>query len=123
MSEARWVAIGAFLAALGVGLGAFGAHGLEGKLSEDSLNTFEVGVRYHLLHALALILVGILAERWNSGATNLAGALLLAGVVLFSGGIYIWTLSGIRAFVQVVPVGGVSFLAGWIVLAVAAARR
>ncbi len=123
MSEARWVAVGAFLAALGIGLGAFGAHGLEGRLSAESLNTFEVGVRYHLIHALSLILVGILADRWNSRATAVAGFLLLAGIVLFSGGIYIWSLSGIRAFVHVVPVGGVSFLAGWIVLAIAASRR
>ncbi len=123
MSEVRWVAIGAFLAALGVGLGAFGAHGLEGRISADSLNTFEVGVRYHLIHALGLILVGILADRSSSRATTLAGFLLLAGIVLFSGGIYVWCLSGVRAFVHIVPVGGVSFLAGWIALAIAASRR
>lgn len=123
MSATKWVAIGACSAALAVGLGAFAAHGLEGKLSEESLDSFEVGVRYHLYHSLGLILLGILAERWNGRWIPTAAALLLAGILLFSGGLYVWSLTEIRVVVHFVPVGGMAFLVGWIVLAVVTARR
>lgn len=123
MSEGRWVAIGAFLAALAVGLGAFGAHVLEGKLEPKYVDAFEVGARYHLIHSLALILVGVLAGRWQTRAVSLAGMLLLVGIVFFSGGIYAWVLTQIKTFVHIVPIGGLAFLAGWTSLAIAAARR
>ncbi len=123
MSERTWVATGAILAAVAVALGAFGAHLLEGRLDTERLNTFNVGVRYHMFHALGLILVGILAERWTSRAVTVAGLFLLAGIILFSGGLYVWTLAGVRAVVSVVPLGGLSFMVGWLFLAIAAARR
>ena len=123
MCEGRWVATGAVSAALAVGLGAFGAHVLEGRLDAEQLRTYEVGVQYHLIHSLALILVGILAARWQGRALTTAGVLLLGGILLFSGGLYLWSLTQIRAVVHVVPLGGMSFLAGWIVLAIAASRR
>lgn len=123
MNERNWVGWGAFLAAVAVGLGAFGAHGLEGKIPDARFDAFEVGVRYHLVHAIALVLVGILASRWGGRLVMWAGVLLAAGIVLFSGGIYVWSLSGVRAIVHIVPIGGLSFLAGWLVLAVAAMRR
>ncbi len=123
MNERKWVMWGSVLAAVAVGLGAFGAHGLEGKLPAARLDTFELGVRYHMIHALGLILVGILAARGESRALTVAGALLLGGIVLFSGGLYAWSLSGIRAVVHIVPVGGLCFLAGWLTLAISAASR
>lgn len=123
MSQRIWVAAGAILAALAVFFGAFGAHILKGHLDAEHLNTFDVGVRYHMLHALGLILVGLLSERWTSRAVTVAGVFLLVGIILFSGGLYVWTLAGVRAAVSVVPLGGLSFLAGWIILAIAAARR
>ena len=85
--------------------GAFGAHILKGHLDAERLNTFDVAVRYHMFHALGLILVGILAERWTSRAVTVAGLLLLIGITLFSGGLYVWTLAGFRAVVSVVPPG------------------
>jgi len=120
MNEGRWVAIGSLSAAVAVGLGAFGAHGLEGWLDAEHLNSYEVGVRYHLLHSVGLILVGLLIARWPGRAISIAGFLLFAGILLFSGGLYIWSLAQIRAVVHIVPLGGVCFLAGWVVLAFAA---
>ena len=110
MSGERWVATGALLAAAAVGLGAFAAHGLEGRLPADRLEVFEVGVRYHLTHAIGLILVGILAARWGGRAMTSVGFLLLVGTLLFSGGLYVWSLTGIRAAVHVVPWEGFAFL-------------
>ena len=123
MNEGKWVAVGAFSAATAVGLGAFGAHVLQAMLSPERLESFEVGVRYHLLHSVALIGVGALAGRWQSRAVSIAGLLLLGGVLLFSGGLYVWSLSQLRMVVHIVPLGGICLLAGWIVLAVAAWRR
>jgi uncharacterized membrane protein YgdD (TMEM256/DUF423 family) len=123
MNESKWVAVGALSAAVAVGLGAFGAHGLEGKLPAESLDAFHVGVRYHLTHSIALILVGMLVSRWQGRATATAAVLLLGGILLFSGGLYAWGLTGVKALVHVVPVGGVAFIAGWIALAIAAWRR
>ncbi len=123
MSGEGWVKWGAVLAAVAVGLGAFGAHVLKGRLEPDALDAFELGARYQMTHAIGLILVGILALRWENRGLSMAGTLLMAGIFLFSGGLYVWSLSGIRGFVHVVPLGGISFLLGWIMLAVAVARR
>lgn len=123
MSEGRWVATGAFLAAMAVGLGAFAAHVLEGRLEAKYLDAFEVGAHYHLIHSLGLVLVGLLAGRWQSRAVSVAGVFLLAGIFFFSGGLYAWSLTQIKGFVLIVPIGGVAFLTGWSVLAMAAARR
>jgi uncharacterized membrane protein YgdD (TMEM256/DUF423 family) len=110
--------LGAVLAGLGVGLGAFGAHGLRNTLSADDLSTFEVGVRYQMYHALALFIVAWAATRWDaSTAIAAAGWLFVAGIVLFSGSLYFLVLSGPRWLVAVTPFGGVAFLAGWAALA------
>ncbi len=109
--------IGAVLAALGVAAGAFGAHALRARLSPEMLSVFETGVRYHLIHALALLAVAWAGTRWPGGAVNAAGWLFLAGTVLFSGSLYALTLSGIRALGAITPFGGVAFIAGWLTLA------
>jgi uncharacterized membrane protein YgdD (TMEM256/DUF423 family) len=110
-------ALGAVLAALGVAAGAFGAHALRGRLAPDLLAAFETGVRYHLIHALALLAVAWATTRWPGRATNVAGWLFLAGTVLFSGSLYALSASGIRALYAITPLGGVAFIAGWMALA------
>ncbi len=109
--------IGALLAALGVGAGAFGAHALRARLTPELLTVYETGVRYHLIHALGLLSVGWAATRWPGQATHAAGWLFLAGIVLFSGSLYGLSLSGVRALGAITPLGGVAFIAGWLTLA------
>lgn len=117
-----WFATGAVAAALGVALGAFGAHGLRAHVSADALAIFETGVRYQLIHALALLAVGWAATRWPGPLVAAAGWLLLAGIVLFSGSLYLMTLSGARWLGAITPLGGVAFILGWLALAAAALR-
>ena len=102
---------------VGVALGAFGAHALRARLSPDHLAVFETGVRYQLLHALALLIVGVLIERRPARLTTAAGWCFAVGIVLFSGSLYALTLTGTTAFGMVTPVGGLFFLAGWACLA------
>ena len=83
MSPRSWVALGALLAGLAVAAGAFGAHGLRARLSPDMLQVFETAARYQMYHALALIAVGLMADRWPSPLLGTAGWLFLAGIVLF----------------------------------------
>jgi uncharacterized membrane protein YgdD (TMEM256/DUF423 family) len=122
MQATIFVVLGALLAAVGVALGAIGAHALQGRLSPQQLETFRTGVQYQLIHAVGLILVGLLALHRNGLWVGLSGWLMLVGIVLFSGLIYAWLLSGIRGLVHVVPVGGVAFILAWLALAVAALR-
>ena len=117
-----WILSGAILGALAVAAGAFGAHALKERITAESLATFEIGVRYHMYHALALVLVGLLALRFQSTWLDLSGACFAAGVVVFSGCLYGLALGGPRALGLVVVVGGVSFIAGWLSMAVAALR-
>ena len=109
--------MGALLAALGVAAGAFGAHALRARLAPEMLTVFETGVRYHLIHALALLSVAWAATRWPGHATHAAGWLFLAGILLFSGSLYALSLSGIRALGVITPLGGAAFIAGWLALA------
>ena len=120
--ERIFFALGAVSALLAVGLGAFAAHALKARLAPDMLAVFEVGVRYHMYHALGLLAVGWACSRWPGGATTAAGVLFVVGTVLFSGSLYALSLSGLRGLGAVTPVGGVAFLAGWACLAWAALR-
>ena len=117
-----WFAAGAVAAGVGVVLGAFGAHGLKARLAPDLLAVFETGVRYHLVHALGLLAVGGAAARWPSTWCNAAGWLFLAGILVFSGSLYLLALTGARWLGAITPVGGLAFIAGWAALAVAAWR-
>lgn len=114
--------LGAALAGLGVALGAFAAHGLRGSLSAADLGTFETGVRYQMYHAFALFAVAGALARWPAGTVVAAGWLFTAGIVLFSGSLYLLVLSGPRWLVAITPLGGVAFLAGWTLLAWTAIR-
>ena len=122
MSRA-WLTVGSILAALGVALGAFGAHGLKTRVSPDDLAIWETASRYHLIHAVGLIAVAWATERWPGGWTQASGWLLAVGVVVFSGSLYALVLTGQRWLGAVTPLGGLCFIAGWIALAVSAWRR
>jgi uncharacterized membrane protein YgdD (TMEM256/DUF423 family) len=119
----RWAVIGALSAALAVIVGAFGTHGLRARLDPAMLAVFETGARYHMYHALALIVAGLVADRRPGGAAGAAAGLFVAGTVLFSGSLYALALSGVRAFGAITPIGGLCFIMGWIALAIALARR
>jgi uncharacterized membrane protein YgdD (TMEM256/DUF423 family) len=114
--------VGAALGAVGVAAGAFGAHALRTRVAPEMLAVFETGVRYHLVHVLALLAAGWAAARWPSPAVPAAGWLFVAGILLFSGSLYALALTGVRAFGLVTPLGGVAFILGWIALAWAAWR-
>jgi uncharacterized membrane protein YgdD (TMEM256/DUF423 family) len=111
---------GALLGGVGVALGAFGAHGLRGRLSPEMLAVFETGVRYHMYHALALLATSALLPRVDGRAVVIAGWSFIAGIVLFSGSLYTLALSGITTLGAITPLGGLAFIVGWISLAVAA---
>ena len=118
----RWFILGSSLAALGVALGAFGAHGLKARVGPELLATWETAARYHLVHALALIATAWAASRWPGPAVSAAGWLFLAGVLLFSGSLYALVLTNTRALGAITPLGGLCLIAGWLALALAAWR-
>jgi uncharacterized membrane protein YgdD (TMEM256/DUF423 family) len=107
--------IGAVSAGTAVALGAFGAHGLRAMVTPEMLAVFETGVRYQMYHALALLAIGLAFARVQ-GRTAAAAWLFVAGTVLFSGSLYVLTLTGTRWWGAVTPLGGVAFLAGWALL-------
>lgn len=117
-----FLSIAAVSAFLAVALGAFGAHGLRERLSPDLLAVFEVGVRYHMYHALALLGVALALERWPSAAITWAGWCFVAGTVVFSGSLYVLAIGGLRWMGAITPLGGLAFLAGWLLLAWGALR-
>jgi uncharacterized membrane protein YgdD (TMEM256/DUF423 family) len=105
------------MAGLGVAAGAFGAHALKQRLPEDLLAVFETAVRYQMYHALGLLAVAFAINRWPEGNFQVAGWLLLLGIILFSGSLYALCLTGIRVLGAITPFGGLCFLAGWALLA------
>ena len=117
-----WLGFGAGFALLAVALGAFGAHALKAQLEPRMLDVFETGVRYQMYHALALLLLAALAGQLPEGPAAWSGRLFVAGIVLFSGSLYLLALSGIPWLGAITPLGGVCFLAGWTLLLVAALR-
>jgi len=116
--EARLVfALGAILGGLAVALGAFGAHGLRARLGPELLAVFETGVRYQMFHALALLALALAIVRWPQRRLAAAAWLLVAGTVVFSGGLNLLALTGARWLGAVAPVGGIVLIAGWTVAA------
>ena len=118
------IGIGAIFMALGVILGAFGAHGLENRLTPEKIAVFKTGVDYHLIHALGMIAIGLLAAQRGVSGGLLSGAFgcLLGGVILFSGSLYWLSLGGPRWLGPITPIGGSLFIAGWGLLAWSAIR-
>ena len=117
------LAAGAFNAAAAVGAGAFAAHGLRERLEPRALEIFETGARYHMYHALGMILCAIIAASGGVSGARTAGWILQAGILVFSGSLYVLALTGVRALGAVTPFGGLCFLAGWAMLFVSAIRR
>jgi uncharacterized membrane protein YgdD (TMEM256/DUF423 family) len=115
--ERFFFALGSLSAMIGVAAGAFGAHALKARLPPDLLIVFETGVRYQLVHSLALLAVAWAVMRWPGRATTSAGVLFVAGIVLFSGSLYALALTGVRTLGIITPLGGAAFIAGWACLA------
>lgn len=114
----RCIAIGAVLMALGVMLGAFGAHLLQAQLTPQRLVSYQTGVHYHMLHALGLLVIGIVARvTVESPRLRWSARLMLAGIVFFSGAIYLMTAGAPRWLGMIAPIGGVSFMVAWALLA------
>jgi len=117
VTNRRFVALGAWSALVAVAAGAFGAHALRSRLGPDLLAVFETGARYQMYHALALLAVAWVADRWPGRLVRAAGWLFVVGTVLFSGSLYALALTGVRTFGAITPLGGAAFLAGWACLA------
>jgi uncharacterized membrane protein YgdD (TMEM256/DUF423 family) len=138
-AASRWLLIGAISGGLAVALGAFAAHGLDKTfvekysgqtrvvagetvpLPKKFLNDFKTGAEYQMTHSLALLAVGLLASRRSSRRLTVAGFAFTLGILLFSGSLYILTLTGVTKWGMVTPFGGVAFLVGWLALAIEAA--
>ncbi|MEE2901997.1 MAG: DUF423 domain-containing protein [Myxococcota bacterium] len=118
----NFIAIGAISAAISVAAGAFGAHGLRGKISDDMLIVFETGARYQMYHALGLILIGVVLMNRPSSALNTAGWLMTVGTLLFSGSLYGLALGGPRFLGPITPLGGTAFMIAWGMFAYAVLR-
>jgi uncharacterized membrane protein YgdD (TMEM256/DUF423 family) len=114
--------LAAFFGFTGVGLGAFAAHGLKSRLTPEYLTIFHTGVTYQLVHTLALLGVALLTTQIPGRLLTWAGASFAIGILLFSGSLYLLTLTGISKLGIVTPFGGLAFLAGWLCLGLAAWR-
>lgn len=117
-----FLAIGAALGGLAVILGAFAAHRLRQIVSADSMNIFETGVRYQFYHAFAIIITGILFEKFGGQSLLTAGWCFIAGIALFSGSLYALTFFRTPAIGIITPFGGLTFIAGWLFLVIAVLR-
>ena len=118
--DRTFLLIGALSGFIGVAVGAFGAHGLRNRLSPEMLAVFETGVRYHLFHTFAVLLVAVAAARFDGWLVRGAGWSFTAGIVLFSGSLYALALTGVTTLGAITPIGGLGFLVGWALLAVVA---
>lgn len=124
MNSKTLLLIASLSGALAVGLGAFGAHGLEPMLRETGrLGTFETAVKYHFYHTLLLFLLGILTMKMSNSQLRLAGWFVLAGMLIFSGTLYILCLTGITWLGAITPVGGVCLIIGWILTGIGAIKK
>jgi uncharacterized membrane protein YgdD (TMEM256/DUF423 family) len=116
----HFISLGSLNAALAVILGAFGAHALKSKIQPEALEIFQTGVQYHLYHSLGLILIGIIYRVGKlSTAINFSGWMMVIGMILFSGSLYILSITGIRSIGMITPIGGILLVISWILLAIA----
>jgi len=118
-----FVSLGSGLAFLGVALGAFGTHGLKDRLSEANLKIWQTAVQYHLIHAVALVLIGLLAAQDSSRGIRTAGWLMFTGILIFSGSLYALALTDIKWLGAITPLGGLAFLTAWLTLAIVFGRN
>lgn len=122
MNARSWVIAGSILGFVSVAGGAFGAHALKARLEPAMLEVFQTGIRYAMIHSLALVLLGLLAARAPSRACTVAGVGFLGGSILFTGSLSVLALTGIKKLGMVTPFGGLGFLVGWVALALAARK-
>ncbi|KYP80587.1 DUF423 domain-containing protein [Ferroacidibacillus organovorans] len=119
----NFIGLGALFLFLAVALGAFGAHALRARLEQAQLAVYQTGIQYHLIHGLAIVIVGVIAlVRQTTGSSSLlttSGVLFAVGIILFSGSLYLLAMTGIRKLGAITPFGGLFFLAGWITLLIA----
>lgn len=117
-----FLSVGAILAGLSVAAGAFASHALRGKLTERAVEIFETAARYQMYHALGLLVVAVLLSQAGAPGTTLvaAGIAFILGIVIFSGSLYVLSLTGIKWLGAITPLGGVAFIVGWICMAIAA---
>lgn len=118
-----FIIIGSLLAAVSVALGAFGAHALKARLAAEQLATFRTGVEYQMVHALAIILIGVLLERQANSLLASAGIVCIAGIFMFSGSLYLLATTTMRWPGPITPLGGLAFMAAWIMVAIAMVNR
>jgi uncharacterized membrane protein YgdD (TMEM256/DUF423 family) len=121
----NWSAIAAVFLALAVGLGAFGAHGLKARLDANHLDIYKTAVLYHFLHALGMLIVSVLPRTgtFSPESANSVCWLLAAGILIFSGSLYVLAVTGVDQLGAITPIGGVAFIAAWLLLAWKLARR
>lgn len=122
MTDRQFAVLAALNMFIAVGAGAFGAHGLKRMVDADLIAIWQTGVLYHLIHALGLFVIVLLGPRLGSPLLSAAGIVMFAGIVLFSGSLYVLTLTGTRWLGAVTPLGGAAFLAAWAMVAWAAWR-
>jgi len=119
-----FVILGSAMMFLAVGAGAFGAHALEGYFTDhpDLKSSYDIAVRYHQIHALAVLFVAWAVEKWPGPPTSSAGVLFIVGIVVFSGSLYLLSLTDLRWLGAITPIGGLAFLAGWLLLIISVLR-
>ncbi|MBT8042245.1 MAG: DUF423 domain-containing protein [Kiritimatiellales bacterium] len=118
-SAKLFLMLGSISGALAVMIGAFGAHGLKNRLCDEMLAIYKTGVEYHFYHTLALLAIGLLSLHYKSALLTASGGSMLAGIVIFSGSLYALSISGVKILGAITPIGGLFFIAGWVLLAVA----
>lgn len=115
--------IGSINMLIAVGLGAFGAHGLQPKLSERMFEIYQTGVQYHMIHAVGILIIASLADRFtNPVMLTWAGWAMFVGIIFFSGSLYILSISGIKILGAITPIGGVFFMVGWLLIVITAIK-
>ena len=121
----RWLLLGSFGMLMAVILGAFGAHGLSSRVTTELLAVYQTGVQYHFYHALGLLILGLLMQRAGAKTAWLtaAGWLMVAGIVIFSGSLYLLTLTGSRWLGAITPIGGLAFIGAWLAVIVGVCRE
>ena len=109
-----WIITGAVMAGIAILLGAFGAHGLKNKITADYLIVFDTGVKYHFYHSLGLMIIGILAFHFPTEPLHIPCIFIVSGIILFSGSLYVLSITGLKWVGAITPLGGLSFIIGWI---------
>lgn len=117
------IIVAAITLAFGVVIGAFGAHGLKSRITPEMLLVYETGVTYHFYHALGLLLIGVLAMQSPSSYLNMAALFVGLGILIFSGSLYVLAITGIKWIGVITPIGGLSFIIGWIFVALAFLKK